>query len=201
MSSEVATIGTRAGAVRADVQILDVARLDDPRLMSMLDVPLVAWARQCLEMGLKPLPKKRGQKYPAIAWEPYQTRFPRRDELTEWFARDDIDGVCVVLDGTGYVVIDCDGPRDRARRLLVEAGIEIPSLCPRVITGRDRDHFYLRTTRPVGRHLGFLQAEGISIDLLGEGVVVVPPSPHPETGVAYHWQPPILGTVDGPCVS
>ena len=181
-----------------DVQVLDVARLDDPRLISMLDVPLIAWARQCLEMGLKPLPKKTGQKYPAVPWEPYQTRYPDPDELAELFARPDTDGVCVVLDGTGYVVIDCDGPRDRARRLLASVGIEIPDLCPRVITGSDKDHFYLRTTRRIGRHIGFLQAEGVTIDLLGEGVVVVPPSPHPDTGIAYHWQPPILGTVERP---
>ena len=181
-----------------NVRLLDVATLDDPQLVSMLDVPLLAWARQSLAMGLKPLPKKRGVKFPAIAWEPFQARFPRPDELTAWFARDDVDGICVVLDGTGYVVIDCDGPRDRARRLLAEAGIEIPDLCPRVITGRDRDHFYLRTTQSIGREIGFLQAEGVKIDLLGEGVVVVPPSPHPDTGVGYHWSPPILGTVDRP---
>ena len=149
MTSE-ATIGTRAGVVRSDVQILDVARLDDPRLKSMLDVPLVAWARQCLEMGLKPVPKKTGKKYPAIAWQPYQTRFPRRDELTEWFARDDIDGVCVVLDGTGYVVIDCDGPRDRARRLLAETGIEIPNLCPQGRARRQETGLRIRRRGALG---------------------------------------------------
>ena len=87
-----------------DMQILDIGRLDDPQLVSLLDVPLVAWARQCLDMGLKPLPKKKDKKYPAIAWEEYQDRFPDRDELPELFARPDIDGVCVVLDNTGYCV-------------------------------------------------------------------------------------------------
>ena len=109
-----------------DMQILDIGRLDDPQLKSMLDVPLVAWARQCLEMGLKPVPKKTGKKYPAIAWEPYQTRFPRRDELTKWFARDDIDGVCAVLDGTRFAVIDLDGAPDHARQLLTDVDIQIP---------------------------------------------------------------------------
>ena len=189
------------GAPVVTPSILDVAHLDDPQLVSMLGVPLLAWARQCLEMGLKPLPKKMGKKYPVLRWEPYQNRFPDPDELFELFARPDVDGVCVVLDNTGYVVVDCDGPRDRARRLLAAAGIEIPALCPRVITGRDRDHFYLRTARPVGRRVGLLRAEGVSIDLLGAGVVVVPPSPHPDTGVLYHWQPPILGTVDRTYVS
>ena len=120
-----------------NMQVLDVAGFDDLQLTSLLDVPLFAsWARQLVQMGLKPLPKKKNKKYLAVPWEPYQTRFPDLDELSELFARPDVDGVCVVLDNTGYVVIDCDGPRDRARKLLAEARIEIPALCPRVIHRR-----------------------------------------------------------------
>ena len=99
------------------------------------------------------------------------------------------DGVCLVLDGTGFVVLDCDGPREQALHLLGETGISIPDGCPRVVTGRDRDHYYFSAERPVGRHVAVIRNDSVTIDVLGAGVVVAPPSVHPDTGQRYRWQP------------
>ena len=181
-----------------NVPVLDVAHLDDPQLLSMLDVvPLLAcWAREALKMGLKPLPKRKGTKRPLVRWKPYQRRFPELDEHTDLFDRDDVDGLVTVLDQTGYLVIDIDGPSHRGRQVLAAHGVEIPNLCPRVISGSGRHHYYLRTTRRVGRHIKLFEAPGLTIDVLGEGLTVLPPSPHVTTGVSYRWAPPILGTVE-----
>ena len=180
-----------------DGQILDVERADDPRLGAVLDgVPLVHWARRYLHDGLKPLPKRKGTKFPAIPWEPYKGRPPRPDELTSWFAGDGADGICAVLDGTGFAVLDLDMSGDAARRLLTDAGVDIPDLVPRVITGSGREHLWFRTNRTVGRHIRLLSRETddttAAIDVLGEGIVVLPPSVHPDTGQPYSWRPPFL---------
>ena len=175
-----------------------VDTVTDTQMMRVVDqVALSDWAHYYVEVGHKPLPKQSGAKYPSVAWEPYQERIPTTNEIARWFSNG-ADGICLVLDGTNYVVLDCDGPRDRARHLLSNSGIEIPALCPRVVTGRDRDHFYFRTTRPVGRHIGIVQDDGGSIDILGAGIVVAPPSIHPDTNQAYRWVPPFRDPADVP---
>ena len=166
------------------------------------DAPRLAWAKYYLRKGLKPVPKRIGKKCPAGRWKRFQSHFPDEQELEPLFDRIDSDGVSLVLDGTGWAVIDCDGPPDKCLDVLLKRGIKIPDACPTVITGRGHHHYYCKTTRPVGRHIGFIQdgdpkQGGVSIDLLGEGVVVAPPSRHPDTGERYRWQPPIHGA-NGP---
>ena len=104
-------------------------------------VSLADWARFYQEAGFKPLPKRNGQKYPSVDWQPYQEDVPTDAEIAGWFGNG-ADGICLVLDGTGLVVVDCDGPPEQTQQLLRQAGIEIPHACPRVVTGRGRDHFY-----------------------------------------------------------
>ena len=115
------------------------------------------WAFFYLDVGLKPLPKAVRRKHPAVEWKPYEAQVPTASEIRRWFGSG-TDGVCLLLDGTDIVVLDCDGPREQAQQLLRNAGITIPPACPRVITGRDRDHFYFTTNRPVGRHVALLNS-------------------------------------------
>ncbi|HJN19182.1 MAG TPA: bifunctional DNA primase/polymerase [Armatimonadota bacterium] len=179
-----------------DVQILDVGHPDDSTLVSLLDAPLVNWATRYHKDGLKKvLPKARGSKSPIGSWKHLQTDEPTLDEIKARFATvDGADGICAVLDGTGLAVVDIDGSGEQGRRVLADAGVEIPDLCPRVITGSGNDHYWFQTDRPIGRHVKLLHATAASVDVLGQGVVVLPPSLHPETGVAYHWRPPFIDT-------
>ena len=160
-------------------------------LAAMDGVTVADWAHHYRTLGLKPLPKKPGAKYPAVDWLPYQTQDPTPTETASWFSNG-TDGICLVLDRSPFVVLDCDGERKEARRLLADAGVVIPDACPRVITGRDRDHFWFQTSRAVGRHVAVIRDETVSIDVLGSGVVLAPPSVHPGTGRAYRWEPPFL---------
>ena len=187
-------------AVTSDVQVLDVERLDDLRLVSLLDEPLVNWATRYYKDGLRKLLRKgKGTKHPLRSWQHLQASEPTLDEIkAEFAATDDADGICAVLDGTGLAVVDIDGSGEHGRRLLADAGVDIPDLCPRVITGSGNDHFWFQTDRPIGRHIKLLHATDASIDVLGQGVVVLPPSVHPETGVAYHWRPPFIDTATLP---
>ena len=169
-------------------------------VLKAIDATTVAdWATWYRDMGHKPLPKKPGAKFPAIDWLPYQTRNPRDQELDQWFSGE-TDGVCLVLDNTGYCVLDLDGDLGAAQRLLREAGVVIPDACPRVITGSGASHYHFTTEQPVGRHIRLLEGNGAGIDLLGEGIVVAPPSIHPETGRPYRWHPPFLDRAHVPAL-
>ena len=164
--------------------------LTDHVLTAISAADTTGWASFYLDAGLKPLPKAAGKKHPAVDWKPYETQVPTANEIQRWFGPG-TDGVCLVLDGTGYVVLDCDGPPDLTNHLLAQAGVQLPHACPRVVTGRGQ-HWYLRTERPVGRHVGVLRGDGGQLDVLGAGCVVAPPSVHPETGDTYRWSPPFL---------
>ena len=164
--------------------------LTDDQLAAIDAVNIVDRAHFYLRVRLKPLPKALGRKHPSVDWKPYETTTPTADDVDGLFANK-ADGICLVLDDTGYVVLDCDGPQDRATQLLKDAGIEIPPACPRVVMGRGQ-HFYFRTPRPVGRHVGLLKGDGVQIDVLGAGCVVAPPSIHPDTGTPYRWAPPFV---------
>ena len=161
--------------------------------MAALDnIPIGDWAAWYRKNDLKALRQKTGAKCANVPWLPYQTQAPTEDEHARWFAKGTEGGVVLVLDNSGVVVLDCDGERQPARQLLETAGIKIPHACPRVITGRDRDHFYFRTERPVGRHVGLLKSDDVTIDVLGTGLAMAPPSIHPDTGRPYRWSPPFL---------
>ena len=125
-------------------------------------------------LGLKVLPQAPGAKHPAIPWEPFQTRFPTPEELTAWFGEGRGAGICVVLDDSGFVVVDLDGPK--AAQLLRAAAIEIPFTTPTVLSGSGCGiHLWFRTARPAGRHIRVLSGENSGVDVLGTGIVILSP--------------------------
>ena len=80
----------------------------------------------------------------------------------------------MVLDDSGFVVVDLDGPK--AAQLLRAAAIEIPLTTPTVLSGSGCGiHLWFRTARPVGRHIRVLSGENSSVDVLGTGIVILPP--------------------------
>ena len=164
--------------------------LTEDQLAAIEAVDITEWAHFYLRVGLTPLPKALGRKHPSVDWKPYETTAPTADDIDRLFAYE-ADGICLVIDGTDFIVLDFDGPQDRATLLLKDAGIEIPPACPRVVTGRGQ-HFYFRTPHPVGRHVGLLKGDGVQLDVLGAGCVVARPSIHPDTGTPYRWAPPFV---------
>ena len=175
--------------------VLDSPHFDDPHLVALLDEPLVNWATRYWKDGIRKLLRKRkGSKRPVGPWAHLQDATPTLDEIrAEFSPADDTDGIVAVLDDTGLVVVDLDGSVEHAHRLLTDNGVVLPDSSPRVITGSGQEHFWFRTDRPVGRHIRLLDAENdtkAAIDVLGLGIVILPPSIHPVTGKAYHWQPP-----------
>jgi hypothetical protein len=173
---------------------------------------LLAWAEHYAAVGLKPLPRRRGSKHPGIPVAPYQDRYPTADERRDWFTDPSVTGVCVVLDGTGFVVLELDAAnRERmkdARALLETAGIPIPHACPRVFSGSGRSaQFWFRDPRRriTRRHIaavvhpdGPAKQGGAQLDILGAGIVVVPPTLHPATNKPYRWWPPFLAAARVP---
>ena len=168
---------------------------------------LLAWASWYADMGVKPLPRGRGGKHPRVAWTPFQDRHPTADERTAWFSDAGTTGIVAVLDETHYVVLELDAANpDRlpdAYGLLTQAGIAIPHACPRVISGSGRsEQLWFRAPRPVpgsGRAVAALvhpdgpaKAGGAQVDILAKGIIVLPPTPHHDTGKPYAWRPPWL---------
>ena len=164
---------------------------------------LLAWARLYQELGLKPLPRRRGGKHPGVRWKEFQTRYPTDAELKIWFRDPGTTGICTVLDGTDFVVVELDAATPErlpdAYRLL--AGIQIPHACPHVASGSGRSaQYWFRARRPVNSRYvsaivhpdGTAKQGGAQIDILGRGIVVLPPTPHVSTGKRYTWCPPFI---------
>ena len=58
-----------------------------------------------------------------------------------------------------------------------------------------------RAGEAVGRHLDLLQADGVKIDLLGQGIVVASLSVHPNTWQLYSWMSLIIDPATVPPLS
>lgn len=172
---------------------------------------LLAWSTFYAGVGLKVLPRRRGGKHPGVEWKPYQERFPTTAERREWFTDPSVTGICAVLDGTGYAVLELDaatpGRLPDAYALLARAGIAIPAACPRVLSGSGRSaQFWFRGKRDIpGRYIaavthpdGTAKQGGAQLDILGRGIVVLPPTPHHATGKPYRWWPPFLSRARAP---
>lgn len=176
-----------------------------PRLLGAMDrtaADLHAWARFYSDLGLKPLPRRLGAKHPGVRWKPFQDRVPTEQEIAQWFGDPTTTGICTVLDGTPFVVLELDAStRERlpdARRLLTDAGIEIPHACPHVVSGSGKsEQFWFRGSL-TGRHVAALSADGgakaggVQVDILASGIVVLPPTTHLSTGRPYRWLPAFL---------
>lgn len=123
-------------------------------------------------------------KTPATAWAEYQSRAATKAEIRHWFAAGagDLPNLAIVTGKlSGLVVVDCDSPEDAT---WWENHFPPTSLTVR--TGGGGQHFYYRyPDRNVGNRTRVLDRQ---IDLRGEGgLVVAPPSIHPESGNAYCW--------------
>lgn len=94
------------------------------------------------------------------------------------------DGVAILLQTSGILVLDLDG-----EDAVAEAADQGMPDAPMVVSGREGLglHLYLRrpTDFPPGRSIG--RGQSGHIDLLSLGFVVAPPTAHWKTGAGYSW--------------
>jgi hypothetical protein len=122
-------------------------------------------------------------KQPAVAWSAYQRELPSAKQVRKWFAcrRQQYNLAIITGRYTGLVVVDCDSEQDTR---WWQSGFPQSPLA--VSTGGGGKHYYYRypdddvrsRSRLFGRRID-LRADG--------GVVIAPPSIHPETRQAYRW--------------
>ena len=168
---------------------------------------LCSWARFYRSIGLtKTLPVAAGAKHPSVPWQPYVETDPTEAELDVWFAPGTAAGVCAVLDGSDYVVLDADGAPEAVKALLDQHGIVIPHATGTVESGSGKSvHYWFKASRPIGRRIALVTLDGrtakqggAQLDVLDRGVVMLPPSLHPDTQQAYVWRPPIVDPARAP---
>jgi hypothetical protein len=143
---------------------------------------MLHYAFEYLDRGWPVIPVKG--KTPAVPWTAYQKERASLDEVKKWFTSGENYNLAVITGRISrLVVIDCDS-RDDAMWWR-ESHAETPLVAT---TGRGGSHFYYRYPRSqVGNRIRIL---GRKIDVRAEGgVVVAPPSIHPETNRAYQWEP------------
>jgi len=147
-------------------------------------------ALEYLQLGYHPIPCAPREKRPLVAWKDFQTTMPTDDQLRGWWARTPDANVALVL-GRGRFAVDLDGGAD-AEQLLANAGIVLPIDAPRSQTGGGY-HVFLSAWTPIPDRVGLLTTEGgkPQVDIRGVGIVVAPPSIHPN-GKTYTWLTPLV---------
>ena len=157
--------------------------------MANINSRLAHIANLYLDRGFIPVPKKPGAKYPAGKWKILQDKPPKREDIRKLF-NIDTDGICLVQGkAAGTLVIDIDkkGEVDgyaSLRKLEAELG-ELPeTVTANTPTGGQHLYFkYPATDIPTAT----ATRDGIDVRASG-GVVVAPPSIHPDTKTRYEWQ-------------
>jgi len=142
---------------------------------------LLHFAFEYLERGWPVVPATG--KQPAVAWANYQRKLPSTKRVRKWFARRDREYNLAIVTGrfAGLVVLDCDSHEDT-----VWWQSNFPQTPLVVTTGGGGKHFYYRHSGAEVRNRSRLF--GRRIDLRADGgVVIAPPSIHPETGETYRW--------------
>ena len=142
---------------------------------------LLHLAFEYLERGWPVVPATG--KQPAVAWANYQRKLPSTKRVRKWFARRDRVYNLAIVTGrfAGLVVLDCDSHEDT-----VWWQSNFPQTPLVVTTGGGGKHFYYRHPGAVVRNRSRLF--GRRIDLRADGgVVIAPPSIHPETQQVYEW--------------
>lgn len=93
--------------------------------------------------------------------------------------------------GRGRFAVDLDGGAD-AEQLLAEQGIALPDDAPRSRTGNGY-HVFLSSFNAIPDRVGLLTTNGgkPQVDIRGIGIVVAPPSVHPN-GRHYEWIEPLV---------
>ena len=122
-------------------------------------------------------------KKPLVAWKEYQTRFPTKEEVINWFTKNPDANIGIVTgELSDLVVFDQDS--EEAIKFAEEKG-GFPDNTPKAKTGKEnRYHVYMQ-------HPGFEIRNDVNkkydIDIRGDGgFVVAPPSIH-GSGNQYAW--------------
>ena len=154
--------------------------------------PFLMAAQEYLRLGYHPIPCAPREKRPLVAWKDFQTMMPTPEQLTAWWHRTPDANVAIVL-GHGRFAVDLDGGAD-AEALLAAEGIALPAEAPRSRTGGGF-HVFLSAPTPQPDRIGLLTTEGHKpqVDIRGLGIVVAPPSIHPN-GATYEWLIPLVET-------
>lgn len=174
-------------------------RLNDP-------TPL-AIAQGLIASGLQVLPAALGSKSPKISWKKWQDR--RADGMApRWFGGAACNYWVMTGQMSKVVVIDCD--TEGGHRHWAEI---IPDLdkTTMVASRPGRHHHWFRipaewslpikcwAVHPIGIKPEEMHEGLISFDVRGDGGgVLVPPSLHPETGLAYRWVVPLSDIREAP---
>lgn len=149
---------------------------------------MLQWAQRYLALGYHPVPVPPGTKRPAIKWERYQDIAPTAEELEQWWSENSNFGIALVM-GRGTFAVDLDGG-DIAERMLTDAGVSLPSGAPRSKTGGGGFHVLLKGTVPDKVQLLKDETQAhCGVDIKGKGIILVPPTVHPN-GTRYAWVVP-----------
>lgn len=151
---------------------------------------LLTAALEYQRLGYHPIPCAPREKRPLVSWKDFQTTMPTTEQLTAWWERTPNANVALVL-GRGKFAVDLDGGVD-AEQLLANEGIVLPVGAPRSKTGGGY-HVFLSSYNPVADRVGLLTTNGSKpqVDIRGIGIVVAPPSIHPN-GATYQWIEPLV---------
>lgn len=154
-----------------------------------MDNPFLMAAMEYHAMGLHPIPCRPKQKIPLVNWKDFQTVQPSTDQLREWWGRTPDANVALVL-GRGIFAVDLDGGPD-AEELLFEQNILLDLDAVRSKTGSGY-HVFFKADREIPDKVGLLSRHGgkPQVDIRGKGIVIAPPSIHPN-GTAYEWMQPL----------
>lgn len=140
-----------------------------------------------LSHGWSVIPIRPRTKRPLIAWEPFQHRLPRAEEVQQWWRLWPNAGVGIVTGAiSNLVVLDVDVEHggDKALAELERRNGPLPPTVE-AITGSGGRHLYFSYPgRPMSSRVGW--APGIDLRADG-GLVVAPPSIHP-SGRRYEWE-------------
>jgi KaiC/GvpD/RAD55 family RecA-like ATPase len=152
--------------------------------------PFLMAALEYQAMGFHPIPCMPREKRPLVPWKEFQQVMPTTEQLHTWWRETPDANVAIVL-GRGRFAVDLDGG-DEAEELLAEQGIALPSDAPRSRTGGGY-HVFLSSFNAIPDRVGLLTRDGgkPQVDIRGIGIVVAPPSVHPN-GRRYEWIAPLV---------
>lgn len=150
---------------------------------------MLRFAERYHALGYHPIPCKPRDKRPLVNWKPFQSEQPTIDQVRDWWTKTPDANVALVL-GRGTFAVDLDGGLE-ALQLLVEKNVYLPDEAPRSKTGNGY-HVFFKSYVPIPDRVGLVSTNGgkPQVDIRGVGIVVVPPSIHPN-GATYTWEVPI----------
>ena len=150
---------------------------------------MIEHAERYHAMGYHPIPCKPRDKRPLVNWKEFQATQPTIDQIRSWWAQTPDANIALVL-GRGTFAVDLDGGMDAAL-LLAQKDIYLPDEAPRSKTGSGL-HVFFKAHVPIPDRVGLVSTNGgkPQVDIRGVGIVIVPPSIHPN-GSVYEWEVPL----------